>query len=530
MNESTIKQIIHEIFVESSSGNTISDIIENKINKIIEKHGGDSRVSSDMDLQELASKFHHIKIPELPEDPEQFISTLQESVINHAVHTFSPRFIGHMTAALPVFMRPLAKLMVFFNQNPVKMETSRSFSPFERETIAMLHKKMYGATDAFYEKHIQRPESTLGIMTSGGTTANLTAMWCARNKSLGPSGGFKGIEREGMIEALKYFDKKDAVVIGSELMHYSFDKAADIMGIGTKNLIKIPVNENYQISLDILEETVRKCEKDKRHILALVGVAGTTDIGSIDDLQKMGEIAASAKTHFHVDAAWGGPIVFSHKYRDLLKGIEMADSITVDGHKQLYVPMGNGMILFRDPELAKNIEKSAPYVIRTGSTDLGKRSIEGSRPAMSLLLYSALHLIGERGFEFLTEEGIKKTQYLCKKLRANDSYEVIHDPVLNILLFRYLPEKIRMKQLGTNITESENDIINQFNESLQKQQRREGRTFISRTTLKKRYGEKIFPVVALRAVISNPLSDYSIIDEVIRDQIEIAKKMENMSR
>lgn len=196
------------------------------------------------------------------------------------------------------------------NQNPVKLETAKAVSFLERQTLAMMHRLIFKESNDFYHQHIQNGESTLGVLTSGGTLANLTALWCARSFSLGPDGDFKGLEHEGLPATLEYYGFRGAVIIGSELMHYSVEKAAGILGFGKRGLIKVAVDSHNRVDLKELRRTIAECRRQQQHIVALVGIAGSTDSGSIDPLAEMAEIALQANVHFHVDAAWGGPLLF----------------------------------------------------------------------------------------------------------------------------------------------------------------------------------------------------------------------------
>jgi glutamate decarboxylase len=260
-------------------------------------------------------------------------------------------------------------------------------------------------------------------------------------------------------------------------------------------------------------------------IIAIIGIAGTTDSGGVDPLLDIVAIAREANVHFHVDAAWGGPLIFSRQHRHKLAGIEKADSVTIDGHKQLYLPMGIGMLFLREPQMAKAIEKQASYTMRKGSFDLGKRALEGSRPAMALFLHAGLNLIGSKGYEFLVDEGIRKAQYMAARICAMPEFELLAEPDTNLIVYRYIPEPLRESAAKQELTEIDNLLISQFNQRLQKIQRQAGRTFISRTTKKiARFGQEI-PIIALRAVLANPLTTEDDIDAVLNDQIQIAAEI-----
>jgi len=129
-----------------------------------------------------------------------------------------------MTSALPKFAYSLEMLTTAMNQNLVKVETSKVMTLYERQALAMMHRLVYDFADAFYAENVQRSDSTLSIIVSGGTVANITALWCARNSSLGPRDGFAGIEKEGSVAALRFYGYEKSVIIGSRLMHYSSEE------------------------------------------------------------------------------------------------------------------------------------------------------------------------------------------------------------------------------------------------------------------------------------------------------------------
>ena len=198
----------------------------------------------------------------------------------------------------------------------------------------------------------------------------------------------------------------------------------------------------------------------------------------------MADLAAAYRCHFHVDAAWGGPALFSEKYRHRLDGIARADSVAINGHKQLYLPMGIGTVLFRDPASAGSIETAANYIIRSGSPDLGRRTIEGSRPAMAMYLHGALHVIGQTGYRSLVEDGIEKAAFLARSIEARPGFELLAEPHLNIVVYRFVPPVLRGAVRSGRVDAATNATIDELNRRLQEVQRDRGTGFVSRTTLR----------------------------------------------
>jgi len=226
----------------------------------------------------------------------------------------------------------------------------------------------------------------------------------------------------------------------------------------------------------------------------------------------------------HVDSAWGGPTLFSTRHRPLLKGIERADSVTFDAHKQLYVPMGAGICVFKDPKTLSSVEHHAEYIIRKGSKDLGSHTVEGSRPGMAILVHSGLHIIGRQGYELLIDQGIEKAKAFAGMIKARPDFELISEPELNILTYRYVPADIQTALLDAppSLRSEVNDQLNVLTKRIQKIQRGHGRSFVSRTKLNPhKHGRD--PVIVFRAVLANPLTTLEILREMLDEQEEIAR-------
>lgn len=483
----------------------------------------DHIVAVERDLDEIEGDFSKSRIPEDPTYVSDYTEFLKEKLVSQSVHTASPGFIGHMTSALPYFMLPLSRILTALNQNLVKVETSRAFTPMERQVLAMIHRLIYSGSDEFYSQWIQNSNYSLGAFCSGGTIANVTALWTARNRLCGPSGDFKGISRVGLHKALQHLDCQGLAVLVSRRGHYSLGKAVDLLGIGRDNLVTVETDDNNRIDLKRLREHYTRLQGEGIRPLGIVGIAGTTETGNVDPLEALADVAAEFGCHFHVDAAWGGPTLFSDTYRGLLRGIERADSVTIDAHKQLYVPMGAGMVLFKDPATLSSIEHHAAYIIRRGSRDLGSRTLEGSRPGMAMLVHAGLSIIGRKGYEILIDQGIERARRFARRIDAHPDFELVSEPELNILTYRYVPAWVQqtLAQAEPERAARINELLDKIIETMQKRQREAGKTFVSRTRLAPgRYNGTTITV--FRVVMANPLTTEEILAAVLDEQCEIA--------
>lgn len=490
----------------------------------LKKHVG---FTKEISLKDLADRFTNSLISENPEKKlADVITDLVEDIAPHAVNVASPYFVGHMTSAIPFFMVHLKTIVAALNQNVVKIETSKVVSVVEKQVLAKIHRLIYKKSDEFYDKHIQDPDITLGCFIENGTLANITALWVARNALFAPKDGFDGMEKEGMQAAFKAYGIEKCVVLVSKRGHYSLNKAGGLLGIGNQNIIAVNVDKNNRIDLNSLQKTIKEIKNGTTGtaILAIVGIAGTTETGSVDPLSKLAKICAENRIHFHVDAAWGGPILMSEKYSHLLKGIELADSVTIDGHKQFYMPMSCGMVYFKDPAILDTIIYHTHYVNRPGSVDLGIKSLSGSREANSLILDSALKIMGSRGYALLIDHGIETVREFADEIEKRPDFQLVTPPELNILTYRLLPAGFKKQTLGPDVEQaiSLNEKLNEINRTVQRLQREAGNSFVSRTTFK--MGNHLKQdMVVLRAVIMNPMTNIEILREILDEQEKIYK-------
>ncbi|MCL2913209.1 putative pyridoxal-dependent aspartate 1-decarboxylase [Shewanella corallii] len=503
--------------------------IESKLSRDLAGFLQESIAALEKPLSEVEKDFQRHTIPEQPRFVSDYVDEMMQNLVAHSVHTAAPSFIGHMTSALPYFVLPLSKMMVGLNQNLVKIETSKAFTPLERQVLGMMHHLVYGRDEGFYKNWLHSANHALGAFCSGGTVANITALWIARNKLLGPKGSFKGIAREGLHRSLKHYGWDDLAILVSQRGHYSLGKAADLLGIGRSNIYTVPTDANNKVDMAAMRAKAAELNARNIRVMAIVGVAGTTETGNIDPLAELAQLAAELECHFHVDAAWGGATLLSNKYRHLMTGVELADSITIDAHKQMYVPMGAGMVLFKDPASAGSIEHHAEYILRKGSKDLGSQTLEGSRPGMAMLVHACLQIIGQQGYEILINNSLEKARFFADAIDAHPDFELTSHPELCLLTYRYVPAQVQ-EAMAQARAEGNAELLEQFNSLLdsltrfiQKSQREQGKSFVSRT----RIPAQLYPdrkTTVFRVVLANPLTTEAILEEVLAEQGEIAAR------
>ncbi|UAA40632.1 aminotransferase class V-fold PLP-dependent enzyme [Paraneptunicella aestuarii] len=493
---------------------------------------GEKITQPNVPLEELKEKFSQVELPAHPKDFEAYFQQLQQDLFPYMINVSSKKYIGHMTSALPNFIPEFSRFISQANQNVVKVETSKSLTLMERQVMAMLHKLFFNDENAYYRERVQDPHNMFGIVTSGGSLANITALYCARNKGLIAQGINKAqLQQIGANEALLSLGYKKAVILVSRLAHYSIKKTVGLLGLGENNLILIEQDEQQRIKTAELQAQIQQCRENKQFIIAIIGIAGATETGTIDPLPEMAQIAQQHDIHFHVDAAWGGAFVFSDDYRFKLNGIEHADTITFCAHKQLYLAQGISLCLFKDPQSVFAVTTHADYQAASGSFDLGQFTLEGSRPAASLMLHASLHLFSHQGYSWMLSQSMEKTAYFRELIEQSDAFELVGENDLNIINYRYIPKALR--NTATSIEDnqnkkpysaSENAQISAATDDIQTQQFLRGETFVSKTRiLHKRYGEE--KITVFRVVPINPLTRYEDLLAVLNDQLQIASEI-----
>ncbi len=525
------EEALLRIFTVPEAPDSTLSVIEQNISQNLMGFLQESVVAVEKPLTEIELDFQQHQIPAAPQFVSDYADDMMQTLVAHSVHTSAPSFIGHMTSALPYFVLPLSKMMVGLNQNLVKIETSKAFTPLERQVLGMMHHLIYAENDDFYQSWMHSANVSLGAFCSGGTVANITALWTARNQLLKADGSYRGVAAQGVMKGLRHYGYDDLAILVSERGHYSLGKTADLLGIGRENIVQVPTAEDNKVDVSKMRELANQLAADNIKVMAIVGVAGTTETGNIDPLNELADLACELNCHFHVDAAWGGASLLSEKYRHLLAGIERADSVTIDAHKQMYVPMGAGMVIFKDPTFANAIKHHAEYILRKGSKDLGSQTLEGSRPGMAMLVHACLKVIGRDGYEILINNSLEKARYFADLINQHQDFELVSKPELCLLTYRYVPQTVQIAMANAR---AKNDVhkLTEFNALLdgltkfvQKRQREQGTSFVSRTRINPENAQMMdIKAVVFRVVLANPLTTPEILQQVLAEQTVIASQ------
>ena len=278
------------------------------------------------------------------------------------------------------------------------------------------------------------PDSAGGILTSGGSLANLTAMIAARADRL----------PEDFLTGTLYT---------STQTHHSVEKAAALAGFPARNVRAIPVDDRQRLRLDELARTLAADRAAGLRPFLLVANAGTTNTGAVDDLEACADLALHEGLWLHVDGAYGGFFVLTEQGRRTLQGIERADSITLDPHKGLGLPYGTGCLLVRDPRtLRRANHASAAYLQEMqedeSRVDFSELSPELTRPFRGLRIWLPLKLHGVGPFERHLEEKLELARFACGELARIPGLEVLAEPQLSILAFRLNPGGLGLEALN----------------------------------------------------------------------------------
>jgi glutamate/tyrosine decarboxylase-like PLP-dependent enzyme len=314
-----------------------------------------------------------------------------------------------------------------------------------------------------------------GHLTSGGTMANFEGLKLARDWASGHRAQHDGV-------------RDNWTVYVSEERHVSVDKAVDAVGVGREALRALPTDDAFRVRLDALEAAIAQDRKKGLRPICLVGIAGTTNTGSIDSLIELHRIAARERMWLHVDAAYGGGMLLSHRRPGLLEGLSLADSITLDPHKWFYAPLDAGALLVKDAaELTKSFGLKPPYL--TDEMDpSGDRyqyyvhSFEQSRRFRSLKVWMSFKRYGTREIGRWIDSNVQHAERLYELASQDPDFRVATRPLMSAICLRYEPPEMSEERLS------------RLHAGVARRFERAGRFWFSTTVLKGRSWFRINPV------------------------------------
>ena len=344
-----------------------------------------------------------------------FQRALASSTVLH-----TPGFVGHQVAT-PLPDAALADFVAaFLNNGMAIFEMGPSASAMERAVLR------------FFASCVGFPAGAGGVLTSGGSLGNLTALLAARQAKAGFDVWRRGL-RSG----------PQLVVFVAETAHYSVSRAVRMLGLGDAGVVAVEVDDELRLRPAALEELIAAARRRNHHPIAVVASAGSTAVGAFDPLEAIADVCARHALWFHVDGAHGASLALSSRHRGQLCGVERADSVVWDAHKMMMMPALVTAVLFRDAEAgAAAFAQEAGYLFDpSGSdddawSDVGKRTVECTKRMMSLKLYACLHAYGTDVFATHVERCCALAKSLAAQVRARPALELKVEPDCNIVVFR----------------------------------------------------------------------------------------------
>jgi glutamate/tyrosine decarboxylase-like PLP-dependent enzyme len=385
--------------------------------------------------------------PEQGMDFTQLLADVRDKVAHKAYRPNHPRFLAFIPGA-PTFASVLADCL-----------TS------EFNLFAGVWKEAAGATQVelvvldWFTQFLNFPSEAMGILTSGGSEANLTALLVAR-------------------ECLSFEERQRAVLYASEHRHWSVDRAAKIIGMRPDQIRSLPCDDDYRLRIDALKQATLEDQALGRLPWLLIANAGTTNTGSVDPLPEAADFCAQHGLWLHVDAAYGWPMALTREGQAVLRGIERADSITLDPHKWFAQTFEVGCVLIRRGELLLQTFMMRPEYMQDAvpqpdEINFCDHGIALTRRFRALKIWFSIKLLGIGWFRRLIEHTCALAEFAQALVEKKGCFDITSRRKLSVVCFRYVPR-------GRPLTAVQSDALQQaINEELT----RTGRAFLSTTRL-----------------------------------------------
>jgi L-2,4-diaminobutyrate decarboxylase len=436
---------------------------------------------------ELAQEYGGSLPLDSADDADGEVSRCLAQIIGQSIHLHHPGYVGHqLPPVLP--LAALADLISSLLNNSVAVyEMAQAGTQIERQVIRWLCASVGWGQDSD------------GVLTSGGSLGNLTALLAARNHATQGSAWRQGLHAGPPLALLV-----------SDQAHYSLARAAGVLGLGQESVVTIPTDSCFRADVSALANLYRRTAQEGKKVIAIVASAGTTATGSFDPLREMGEFCHEKGVWFHVDGAHGASALFSEKYRSLTQGIELASSLVWDMHKMLFTPSLVTAVLFRhrrDSYGAFAQEASYLFARRPEEADfdLALRTLECTKRTLGIKLWLALRVHGAKTLGEMVTRTFDLAREFAALLKAQPDFELATEPACNILCFRHV--RAALTRLA-NAAEK----LDAHQVHLREKVVASGKYFLVQTVLRNR--------VYLRTTLMNPrttIGDLEGLIQVIRD-------------
>lgn len=435
---------------------------------------------------------------------EEIVSDFR-TILGNSRHNGHPRFFGYVASPSSPVGAYADLLTSALNANVTSWRSGPAATEIEKIVIGWL------GTLIGYDKNAR------GLLTSGGSMANLIAIHVAARRKTGDEISHRGLWNSG----------PPLTAYASREVHMSIPKAFDILGFGRDNLRLISTDALMRLKIDELEQAIESDLKSGFRPFCVVGSAGTVATGAVDSLAEIAAVAKKYQLWFHVDGAYGAPAFLDERKRSLFSGIEQADSVTLDPHKWLYVPIDVGSLLFRDDSAVRSAfaVTGADYIQTHGFSDdsafaFWDYGVELSRRFRALKVWLTLRYYGLRRIAEAISKDISLAHYLGELVENSDDFELSAPVELSICCFRYVPRSLRTAV--TIATGSERPTLeaklDQLNEKIMTSLQKSGRAYVSNATVGGRF--------ALRACITNFRTTRSDVDKTIAIVREIGQSLQ----
>ena len=414
------------------------------------------------------------------------------SILDGSRHNGHPRFFGYVASPSTPIGAYGDLIASALNANVTSWRSGPAATEIERTVVRWLG-SLIGYSDNAH-----------GLLTSGGSLANTTAILIAQRNQAGSEVATKGLWKQGT----------PMTIYASEQVHMSIPKAADILGFGREQVRIVACDEKLRLDVRSLRE---RLEQDRRAGLkpfCVVASAGTVNTGAVDPLADIAEIAREFGIWFHVDGAYGAPGSLDARKRPLFAGLELADSVSLDPHKWLYVPLDAGCLLFRD-------EAAARLAFTAGDADYIKvleqnpdesfafwdYGMELSRRFRALKIWLTLRYYGRERLAAAISDDNSLAQYLAERIEQSDDFELLAPVELSICCFRYVPKQLRENLADSGVNAEEERELDALNQRTMLTVQRGGEAYVSNATIHGKF--------ALRACITNFRTTRDDIDKTL---------------